>query len=48
MSKGIQLDYLARFYVDWDRPETAPCERGTAGCCVSHTASPDFDGCECW
>jgi hypothetical protein len=29
-----------------DRPEHAPCEAGTTGCCVRHTG--DDAGCESW
>lgn len=24
------------------------CERGTDGCCVDHTLSPDYEGCDSW
>lgn len=33
--------------IAWDRPESDPCERGTTGCCVDHTASRGVD-CDCW
>jgi hypothetical protein len=37
-----------------DRPEDEPCQRGTVGCCVDHTAertdhpSTTPDSCETW
>jgi len=35
--------------VAWDRPETAPCEKGTVGCSVLHTATKLIEtDCEVW
>ncbi len=34
--------------IAWDRSESDPCERGTEGCCVNHSSSPDDQGCETW
>ncbi|MBO2461674.1 hypothetical protein [Actinomadura violacea] len=36
------------FTVAWDREETEPCQRGTAGCCVDHKPAEREQGCQCW
>jgi hypothetical protein len=32
----------------WGRAEDEPCERGTVGCSVDHTASGHDSHCETW
>jgi hypothetical protein len=44
-------DTPGRFVLATDRAEDEPCERGTVGCCVNHTAThahPMHDNCETW
>lgn len=39
------LDVTAADAVAWDRAETDPCEKGTAGCSVRHQAD---EACQPW
>jgi hypothetical protein len=34
--------------VAWERPDTEPCEQGTTGCSIKHTAPGADAQCECW